>query len=211
MAAPMSKAAFARLMNVHKSQVTRWDQLGMPVLASGQVDPDAAATWVHANVDPALRNYHQRARATEDRRREDPGRNAKPPPGTEHLSEPMDGMLAAVLPGMAHRAPPTIAALAVHCGAPMRVAYAIAMGAQMALIQQVADLLDAADVPPPPGRDDWQQASIWRLSDFEEVDWPGLAEKAGEAVDLDAWRAFLRGKLGEPADSGASAETAAAH
>jgi hypothetical protein len=47
----MTRAEFARYMNVHKSQPTRWIRMGMPVLQNGGVDPEIGARWVARNID----------------------------------------------------------------------------------------------------------------------------------------------------------------
>lgn len=71
--APMSKNAFAGVMGVDKSQVTRWARMGMPVRPDGRLDPQPAAEWVRRNVDGTQRAYRsvgaaQRLRAERQRR-----------------------------------------------------------------------------------------------------------------------------------------------
>ena len=59
------------------------------------------------------------------------------------------------------------------------------------------EMLDAADVPAPPGHGDWQQAPIIDPDAFHEVNRPQLAEKAGGALDLEAWEAEARRRLSD--------------
>ena len=193
MAASMSRAAFARTMGVNKSQVTRWADAGMPVLADGAVDPEEAAPWVHANVDPRLRLHH--ARQVEQRRESIAKRNLVHPPGTAHLTNDADRAMVTMLPQLAYRLPAAMIACADECGVPLPAAYALHKVARMAAVMELLNLLDAVDVQPPPGHDDWQGASIIDVDAFSQVNWPALAEQAGAATDLDGWEAEARQRL----------------
>ena len=195
MAASMSRAGFARTMGVHKSQVTRWAEAGMPVNADGTVDPETAAPWVHRNVDPTLRLHH--ARQAEQRRESLATRQPVAPPGTAHLTCNADRAMVTMLPQLAYRLPAAIIACAVECGVPLPAAYALHKAARLVALNKMLELLDAADVPAPPGHDDWQQAPIIDPNAFDEVNWPRLAEKAGVALDLGAWEAEARRRLSD--------------
>lgn len=197
MAASMSRVAFARTMGVNKSQVTRWADAGMPVLGDGSVDPEKAAPWVHANVDPRLRLHH--ARQVEQRRESIAKRNLVHPLGTAHLTNDADRAMVTMLPQLAYRLPAAMIACAVHCGVPVPAAYALHKAARMVAVLEMLNLLDAADVEPPPGHGDWQEASIIDLDAFSQVNWPALAEQAGVTLDLAGWEAAARTKL-QPGD-----------
>jgi hypothetical protein len=47
----VSKSEFARQMDVHPAQVTRWIDRGMPVRADERLDPGTAVDWVRRNID----------------------------------------------------------------------------------------------------------------------------------------------------------------
>jgi len=198
MAGSMRRSAFARTMGVHKSQVTRWVQTGMPVLEDGNVDPEMAAEWVHRNVDPTLRIHHARAQA---QRRASATATGKPPRpvGTEHLTEGWEVVGVMFLQALAYKIPVAAASLAVACGASLPTAFALSRGMAIGAIQDVADLLDQADFDPPPGCDSWADAGIWDHAQMYAINWDRLAEIGGAPVDLEAWAAFAREKLGEPA------------
>lgn len=192
----MSKSAFARTMGVHKSQVTRWHQAGMPVLPNGSVDPEAAAEWVHRNVDPALRIHHARAQAQKRSGANAPGQPTKPM-GTEHLTEHWEVVSVMFLQALAYRIPVTAASLAVASGTSLPVAYALSKAMAIAVMQDVAGLLDGADFDPPPGCDSWAEASVWNRDLMNAINWPVLAQSGGVPVDLEAWGAFTQEKFGE--------------
>ena len=74
-----------------------------------------------------------------------------------------------------------IAAASVAAGAPMAVAYTTSIIGRMEL-QLVADELLAAD--------DYTELSADRDGPIKAPNWAALAALAGEAVDLEAWKAF---------------------
>jgi len=198
MAGSMRRSAFARTMGVHKSQVTRWVQAGMPVLADGNVDPEMAAEWVHRNVDPTLRIHHARAQAQRRASATAPG---KPPRslGTEHLTEEWEVVGVMLLQALAYRIPAATAAMAVACGASLPTAFALSKAMAIGVMQEVAELLEQSDFDPPPSCDTWDDASMWDADRMNAINWPKLAGDAGVEVDLEGWAAFTREKLGEPA------------
>ena len=164
----MTRAEFARYMGVHKSQVTRWVQAGMPTREDGGVDAEVARTWVKKNIDPTRRAMVRRRPAA--------------PPGCEHLTaNPVDAALVAALPGLAQKIPALAAVMAMASGASREIAESVHKFMVVAVMQEVGAILDKLDIPPPPAVDSWSEASIWDLKDFAEVNWEGVGAmvKAG--------------------------------
>jgi hypothetical protein len=170
----VNKAEFARIMGVHKSQVTRWARAGMPVLPGGGVDSDVAARWVRRAVDPT-----QRAIRSRIKRAHTAAATVLPqPPGTEHLTDPVDGAVVTALPMLAERMPAVATVIARVSGADEAVARALYAAMKTAVAQEVARALDRLDVPAPRGSEGWDGAT---LCDWAEVNWTCLAAPAGKA------------------------------
>jgi hypothetical protein len=173
----MTRADFARYMGVHKSQVTRWVAAGMPTRKDGSVDPEPARTWVKKNIDPTRRALV--------RRHVTPSRREKVPPapaGCAHLAgNIVDTALVAALPALAYRVPRLAAVAAVASGAPRETAEAVYRIVAVGVMQEVADLLTALDVPCPPGVSDWFGADMWDPQGFTQPDWETVAGAAAGA------------------------------
>ena len=118
--AEMTCADFARTMGMHRSRVPDWCTQGLPVLPSGNVDPVAAAAWVHRHIDPTARLRHARQAA---RGASEPPNKPVPPLGREHLIDPVDAALVTVLPMLAIGIAPAVTSLAIATGASCAVAY----------------------------------------------------------------------------------------
>ncbi len=183
----MNQAQFANVMGTHRSQVTRWIGRGMPVEPGGSIDPERAARWVHANVDPT-----QRIRSAQRAIRQWSDGGPARPPGTEHLDNSVDGAITAALPVLAYRVPAVAAALAAACGAPLKSCYALAWVLKLAVMNEVEDVLEKLNVPAPPGQN-WDSASMWDPDEFAEPNWQELASAANEPVDVAAWEEHKRG------------------
>jgi hypothetical protein len=161
----MTRAQFARYMDVHKAQVTRWVARGMPVLPSGGIDPEVGERWVRRNIDGTRRAMVQ-------------GRVVLPPkprppapPGVGHLMDNVvDSAIATVLPMLACRLPAAATAVAVEHGMLREDAELLYRAVAVAAMAEVTGLLDSLSVPCPPGAKSWAQASIWDVGHFRPVD-----------------------------------------
>ncbi|MBU8544329.1 MULTISPECIES: hypothetical protein [Roseomonadaceae] len=51
----VKRAEAARILNVSKARITQYVKDGMPSLADGSIDIDAARRWLNDNIDPAKR------------------------------------------------------------------------------------------------------------------------------------------------------------
>jgi hypothetical protein len=174
----MTRAEFARLMDVNRSQVSRWCDAGMPCDADGNIDPVVARRWLDRNIDPTTR-IHCQARARRNghafngaskksRARSTP----QQPPGVEHLVEATDAVLVAALPALACRVPRLAALCAAAAGASDEVAANVYRYATVGIMAEVAALLTTLGVPPPPAAGAWDQADIWSVDEFHRMDQP---------------------------------------
>ena len=116
-----------------------------------------------------------------------PAKPAPPtPPGFERLAglPALDQIATFALLEMAYRAPAQAAALAVGAGADCATAYGLRKALMLALARLAMDTARMCDLQPLAGNPD---ASLFDMAAFDECDWHALAQKTGEAVDLDAW------------------------
>jgi hypothetical protein len=167
----------------------------MPVDADGLVNPENAATWVRANVDPSARLRHGRKAAQQ--RDMQAAAKVRAMPCMGHLEDAADVALVAALPLLAYAAPANIVAMSAACGIPLPSAFCFFRLAQVAVLPLATEILDAFAVPPPPGLDSWRNAPLFRLDSFDQPNWEALAAQAGVPVDLPAWEAFSAARIRE--------------
>lgn len=120
----------------------------------------------------------------------------------ELLAELPDKALAGeALMRMAYRLPATVASLAVAAGAPCKVAFATGDAMHMAAMMLVAEVARELSIPPWAENDD---PEVIEPEAFEAINWPALAETAGEPLDLEGWRRWTTERFGEPDDPAAA-------
>lgn len=168
----MTKAAFAERMGVDRAQPTRWAARGMSVLPDGRVDVDAAEAWVARTIDSTQRRSHGRKRAPLA-----PVVIKPPFDCMAHLTDPADQIAVLLSMVLAYRFPASASVMAIGAGASVGVAREMLSAVQISVMQDVEDALDHAGIPPPPGCDTWDGASIWDVDRFVGVNWPAM-EKA---------------------------------
>jgi hypothetical protein len=182
-------------MGVHKSQVTRWIDAGMPVEPDGTIDAEKASAWVHLKVDPtqrirAARESAHRSERIRQRTAEIP--EPSRPACVDHLTRDVDAALVAALPGFAATMPTYAAIAARAVGVPLPLVYALFKASQHFVMAEVTDWLTRLNVPEPAGCESWAEAPLWNPAAFNRVNWPALAEEAGEPLDVEGWEAFTR-------------------
>jgi hypothetical protein len=140
--------------------------------------------WRLADVMPTLSKHRT------DPRRENPA-GTQYPPGFEWLADvpPHAAFAGLALMLMAYRLPSVVACLAVASGASCRVAYALVEAMHLAALKLAAEVALDCRLPPWADEDD---PEIVEPDCFEAVDWPRLAEAAGEPLDRDTWAAWAR-------------------
>ena len=117
--------------------------------------------------------------------------DAPPPPGFAWLDgmAPHDALAALALMLLAYRLPPAVASLAVASGAPCRAAFAASEAFKVLAMQLVAEVARECSLPPWTDNPD---PPVTCPEGFEAVNWPALAEAAGEPLDPEAWAAWAR-------------------
>ncbi len=130
-------------------------------------------------------------RAYDGPNRRDPAGPAPPvPPGLEVLERcdnPFDKGALFAATTLAYGVGALAAVMAVHSGAPLKVAFALRDMMTVAFISDVTELFREHSIGPYATERD---PNIWRQDHFAEVDWQHMAECAGEPVDLPAWEAW---------------------
>lgn len=140
---PMSKTAFAGVMGVDKSQVTRWARMGMPVRPDGRLDPQPAAEWVRRNVDGTQRAYRSVGAAQQRR-------DAR----QRHIDERQEAIDAFDTIGrlglwfMCQNTPFAVAEAAVELGIPVPQARALYDRLLVRLPELADDLREKMTLPP---------------------------------------------------------------
>ena len=92
-----------------------------------------------------------------------------------------------------YRIGPLAASMAVLAGAPMKAAYAMHDLMIMALAMEAEEICAAWGI----GRFAFaEEPGIFNFDVFDKANWEGLAELAGEPVDMQAWKRWAseRGK-----------------
>ena len=142
--------------------------------------------WLLADALPALM-----APGKGRRRAADTAEAPPPPPGFAWLAgmAPHDALAALALMMLAYRLPPAVASLAVASGAPCRAAFAASEAFKVLAVQLVAEVARECDLPP---WTDSPDPPVTCPEGFEAVNWPALAEAAGEPLDPEAWAAWAR-------------------
>ena len=171
----VNKATFARLMQVHPAQVTRWTQMGMPMRGDGRVDAGVAFDWVERNIDPAVRE--DRSLGARRRRLADLADD----------ENPIDQALRLGIWLTARQVPALAAEMAVASGVPVALAHALH---RELLVQAAALALVTTDLCGirPGHESEWPQI----LVEIRPPDWQKLAASAGERYDPEAWLLRLR-------------------
>lgn len=115
----------------------------------------------------------------------------EPPPGFSWLAglPPTDAIAALALMTLVYRLPPALASLAVHSGASCREAYTVAEVSKVALVGLVQETGRDLGLHPWASESD---PSFACLELFSEIDWPGLAEIAGEPLEPERWAEYAR-------------------
>ena len=115
------------------------------------------------------------------------------PPGFGWVAklEPTDACAALALMTLIYRLPPVMASLAVASGADCKAAFAMAETAKAVLPFMVAEA--GRDLGLRPWATD-DAPSFVALELFDETNWPALAAKAGEQVDMEAWQAWAQSR-----------------
>ncbi|RUW42989.1 MAG: hypothetical protein E5W15_24310 [Mesorhizobium sp.] len=162
-------------------------------LRVGQIRPagkqKGSPVWHLADVAPVLASKTVPAKAKL------PPQHFSAPPGfqaLDDLSNPVDKGAAYMALALVYRVEPVAASLAIGCGAPCEVAYAMAKAMTFALMHGATEIGRFSELEPWASNPD---PDIWDLEAFEKVDWPNLAKAAGEPVDLEAWEAFANLRL----------------
>lgn len=168
----------------------------LPLLADGRLD-----------VPAVLRMGYQAALARGLGPR---GDRPEVPKGLQHLEHPLEAAVAAVLVDFAHRLPRIAATFAVDAGAGCAAAWHISRSVALAVIMEAQDLLTEAGIPWPPGAAGWRDADLWTPERLLAINWPRLAEIAGEPHDEAAWEAARTAQNADAGDGGAPAPTARA-
>ncbi len=118
----MTRSAFARFMSVHRSQVTRWGQAGMPVRDDGTMNVAECEAWVSRHVDPVRRVMrHSYTRS-----------------GRPVREDPADTFARLALWLFAQRIPAMVASAAVEVGVSVPLARAL----HELLLDRAAELAD---------------------------------------------------------------------
>ena len=124
-----------------------------------------------------------------------------PPPGFAWLAglPPHDAMAGMLLMLLVYRLPPAVASVTVAAGAPCRVAFAAAEVFKAVGAQLVGEVARAVRLPPWSTEDD---PTVIAPDLFMEVNWPALAEMAGEPLDPEAWAAWMAERFAAPGEGG---------
>ena len=187
-------AAFARRIGVTRQRVGTMLRRGLPRGPDGLVPVAEALRWIDGNVDPCRSLYQRQAagvrRAGRAGARAGRGSErraaALPASVLQHGGEPLlAGYLLCghVAMGVVEC---VVASVAVQAGAPMRVAYATARTAVVGFMEELSNRLPDPEMA-------WLDTA-WLAG----VDWPALAELAGEEVDLEAWERWAAERFEQP-------------
>ncbi len=187
-------AAFARRIGVTRQRVGTMLRRGLPRDPDGLVPVAEALRWIDGNVDPCRSLYQRQAAGvrragrvgTRAERGSERRAAALPASVRQHGGEPLlAGYLLCghVAMGVVER---VVASLAVQAGAPMRVAYATARTAMVGFMEEISNRLPDPEMA-------WLDTG-WLAG----VDWPALAELAGEEVDLEAWERWAAERFDQP-------------
>ena len=114
----------------------------------------------------------------------------QPPEGFAWLAglPPHDAIAALALMLLAYRLPPVLASLAVASGADCKAAFATSEAGKVAALQLVGQVARDCGLRP------WtveESPDVATLEHFAQVNWPALADAAGEPLDLEAWQAWM--------------------
>ena len=80
---------------------------------------------------------------------------------------------------------PRVASLAVEAGAPMRVAFALRTKMVLDFATEAEEFCSSIGINPCPKGDG---TGIFCLGALQPTNWEGLAEIAGERIDIQAWQ-----------------------
>jgi hypothetical protein len=185
----ITKASLAAELGITKARVSQYVKAGLPVRTDGKLDRERALNWIGRNVaaDAVADKGSTRARrlAQPSQRRVVSAQLApKPRPGgdAEYMAK-----------AIAHRLGRITASMAVHVGAPLRVAYALHDAVTLATIAEFSEIGREAGIEPWASNAD---PPIWEPKDFEQIDWEALAAIAGETLDAAACEAYARERFG---------------
>lgn len=182
----MSTAEAARRLGYSSGRLSQLKKLGMPVLPDGQVSLNAVQSWMMANLSSSRNaKIHTTAlsvpMAPAMGVRSSHNLSAAEAEGPRMNSAAKD-LLKRTLSLALGDLDTVVAVMAVEAGAPMRIAFATATGSVLGTWEKVEERLREVGV-----LDDGEEL-VMNLE--AATNWPVLAAKAGEPVDLEAWRAY---------------------
>lgn len=200
----VSQAAFARHRGVSRKTATSWKQRGLLVIrpSDGLIDraasdrrlADHGLTGAGVTQAPKLLPGNK---VTAGQGNKVTAEGNSPPPGFEVLDlmeDPFDAGALSMVLTLFYRAGPDVAGLAIAAGSSCQIAYSLERAFRHSVLLQFKDY--AAQN----GSKSLRQAldsEFIQMSAFSEVNWPNLAQLAGEAVDLDAWHAHHESKFSD--------------
>ena len=133
----MTRAEFARYMGVHKSQVSRWCERGLPVQPDGSIAPEPGRTWVRRHIDPTRRATAQHWVS--------PSRRDQPPEPDE--GNPVNQAMIVVMIWLASKMPKAAAARALDAGVGRDEAARIYEFACAGAGAEVAEIAESLNIP----------------------------------------------------------------
>lgn len=165
-----------------------------------------ALRWLERHKAPQLGPWRDRGIARVIDQKHAAGRTRAPgkprvPPEYEVVSEadnPFDRRATYMALRLVYATRRIVAAMAAGSGASMRVAYATASAAVLALMGETEDDMRRMQIEPVSSCALDGPGGIWSLDGEDVVNWAALAEAAGEPVDLAAWEDHARKHWGRP-------------
>lgn len=169
-----TKAALAAELKISKARVSQYVKAGMPVRSDGKLNREEALRWVSTNQ---LSQTYEDKGANRARKLEKPEKRKASTGAMIGNYEPEVAVARAIL-GPAYT---LIASTAVEMGAPIELAYALALRVASGLDDHGAKALVRCGFPG--FAKTLTVGELCDVGEFPDPDWPALAKKAGTSFD----------------------------
>lgn len=177
-----TKAELARRLGVSKAAISQLVSSGLPTLDDGRVDFGTAFEWAEKHL---RERWIERFRAVEIRPAGD--KNKSGAALISSLADPRDRGFMILALAILRRSQVIGARAIIEAGGTMRQAYAASTTMTLSVWCVIEAAGRAAEIELFARQND---PAIFDEDEADPVDWTDLARRAGEPVDLEAWRAY---------------------